>query len=1061
MATDIFISYSTKDLEFVLPLYERIKKSNRSIWINWEDIPTGTYWDEKIAKGIEQASVFLYIISPNSIWTEACLQELGYAYKLNKKLVPLLLKKPDFKNLNGISPELIEQTEDARAELDNRQWFLSFVQTNDFDINFQNLLRAIDADFEYAEEHTRLLVRAKEWENKGRKSSSGLLGWREISKVERWAKQIVPKNNKPLTELHQEFIAASRKFWNRVSLVTNIGLVMVTIIMAVLVIVAENRRGEAELQSRIAISRQLASRSELLRTQETTQLEISSLLAIESLKLYTTFEGDQALRRSLDILPRPSAQVILKPKGNNPYTDITEIAFSPDGHWLAASSMNETIYVWETATWKEVWQLHPPSNNGVVGAVRTLAFSSNSLWLVSGADGGFVQLWDIKTGQEKARMRHENQIFALAFSPDSKLIAAGGDGILNVWETETSRLLFKINGNADVLTFSPDGKLIAIGGASGKIFLINATTGKIVKEKVQMTPDQNNPNSISTLAFSPDGNWLVSGEGSAMGAFLNPRQPVGGRVLVWDTNTGQDISSLKHDDEILSLAFSPNGKWIVSGSYDGTAKVWEAKTGAELNLMRFGQPVTKVLFNKESQLIISGSNDGTTKVWEATTGREISRMVLGEQVKALALTPDESQVAVGGNNGKMQVWKITGQEVLKMAHDSSISSVTFSPDGKWLLSASWDKTARVWNTSTGQEVSHITHEGRIDTAVFSPDGRYVASGSIEGDSTVKVWEASSGREIFQIPTSTMVSGLAFSPNRRWLAVSHGSPSSLGWYIWPPREDTTVTVWEVPSGQKVADLKHDSSVSSLAFSPDGEQLLTGGDNGIARVWKVATATEVSHIKHEQWVVVVAFSPNGKWVASAEGCNPYDPFGMANCKTTLKVWNPATGQEIWKVNDDSPWIINMAFTPDNRFLVASCGGGSLKSICVLETTTGREVNRISHDGTIMSLAFSPDGRNIATAGGDKTILISDISTGKELSRITQDNKILTIAFSPDGHWIASGGLDTTQKKFVRIFALQPEDLIKETCSRLTRNLKPEEWGYYINGVSYETICPNINQ
>ncbi|MCI0553114.1 MAG: WD40 repeat domain-containing protein [Anaerolineae bacterium] len=291
------------------------------------------------------------------------------------------------------------------------------------------------------------------------------------------------------------------------------------------------------------------------------------------------------------------------------------------------------------------------------------------------------------------------------------------------------------------------------------------------------------------------------------------------QVLQNNNFAARPISSMTHDDSVYSVAFSPDGKFVVSGSWDGTARVWEAATGKEISRMTHDDRVNLVAFSPDGKYVVSGGCDkrdtnsdcaqATTRVWEAATGKEISRMT----------------------------------------HDDRVYSIAFSPDGKYVVSGSYDTTARVWEAATGKEISRMTHDNWLTSVAFSPDGKYVVSGSI--DNTALVWEASTGKEIVHM-TQFLLQTVAFSSN--------------GNYVVSGGYDGAVRVWETSTGQEVAHMTHDDVVNSVAFSPDGKYVVSGSSDNTARVWEASTGKEVAHMTQDRGLNAVAFSPDGKYVVS---------------------------------------------------------------------------------------------------------------------------------------------------------------------------------------------------
>ena len=549
---------------------------------------------------------------------------------------------------------------------------------------------------------------------------------------------------------------------------------------------------------------------------------------------------------------------------------VSSVAFSPDGKYVVSGG-GTTASVWEANTGKEIARMI--HNLGV----DSVFFSFDGKIVVSGGcdqlDSNqmcakrFARVWEAATGKEIARMTHDYGFFvSVAFSPDGKYVVSGGDTTARVWEATTGKEIARMTHGWAVssVAFSPNGKyVVSSGSADGTARVWETSTGK---EIVRMTHDSD----VSSVTFSPDGKYVVTGG-------CDQRQYYGSCVLgsarVWKVNTEKEIARMTHDNYGGFVAFSPNSKYVVSGGCDelgsngytcqkGSARVWETVTGKEVASMIHDGLVSPVAFSPDGRYVVSGSQDvvsgsyaGTVSVWDATTGKEIAHMNDG-YATFVAFSPDGKYVVSDGG-ATTNVWEAsTGREIIRMTHDNYRGFVAFSPDGKYVVSSSDNGTARVWEATTGKEIAHMMiYDKYIALVAFSPDGKYVVSGS--GDGTVRVWEAITGKETARMmhDVNGFVTSVAFSPN--------------GKYVVSGSNDGTARVWETTTGKEIARMTHsgsDGHVSSVAFSPDGKYVVSGSYDGTVRVWEATTGKEIARMTHDSQVLSVAFSPNGKYMVS---------------------------------------------------------------------------------------------------------------------------------------------------------------------------------------------------
>ncbi len=490
--------------------------------------------------------------------------------------------------------------------------------------------------------------------------------------------------------------------------------------------------------------------------------------------------------------------------------------------------------------------------------------------------------------------------------------------------------------------------------------------------------------SVTSVAFSPDGNRMVTGSQD-------------GTANVWDAESGLEIASLKgHTSYVYSVSFSPDGRRVATGSYDRTAKVWEMESGKEiLTLKGHLSGVSSVAFCPDGNRVLTGSNDNTAKLWDARDGDEILTLTGHlNGVNSVAVSPEGKRAATASDDNTAKVWDIeSGDLILTLsAHSGFVRSVAFSPDGKRIATGSWDSTARVWDAESGDEILTLRgHSKYVMSVSFSPDGRRLATGGY--DNTAKVWDTTTGRELLTLRGhSRLVSGVTFSPG--------GSRLVTGSY------DKMVKVWDTQGARDTLTLGVLSGpVSAIAFSPSGRRIVTGSSDGTATLWDVESGRELSPLKrHSDDIAFAAFSGDEKRVVTA---------GRDN---TLKVWNVESGEEVLTVSSRSSSVTCAALSPEGkRIITGSHDGTAILSDAAWEVGTGQpELTLTGHSGSVSSVGFSPDGKRVVTGSYDMTARVWDTENGQELLTLTGHSRSVTsVCFSPNGRRVVTASTDDTAR------------------------------------------------
>jgi WD40 repeat protein/serine/threonine protein kinase len=498
------------------------------------------------------------------------------------------------------------------------------------------------------------------------------------------------------------------------------------------------------------------------------------------------------------------------------------VAYSPDGRCLASASQNETVVkVWDTSTGKELCTL-----KGHTSGIHAVAYSPDGRRLASASWDGTVRVWDAASGKQLAKLEgHTHGVRWVVYSPDgSRLASAGQDGTVRVWDATSGKVLLTLHGHTSWLyavAYNPDGGRLASASHDGTVRVWDATTGK------ELLTLKGHAGEVTGVAYSPDGRCLASGSSDST-------------VKVWDAATSHECLILKGFPSAVSdVAFSPDGQRLATAA--GTqreipaggnglmtdqamTKVWDAKTGHELVALQGKTgPTISVAFSPNGWRLATGSEDGTTKLWDAHSGQELLEFKgHTKRVRTVVFSPDGRRLATASWDGTTKVWDADTGGIL-FSLPGIANRVAFSPDGQRLATADWEaSTATIWDALSGQKLLPLTgHEGKVSGVAYSPDGRRLATTGLDG--TARVWDAVTGQPLLILKGhSDRVNGVAYSPDGQRLATTS--------------YDGTVKVWDALRGRELLSLTgHPSAVFCVAFSPDGQRLAMGSSDQTVRIW----------------------------------------------------------------------------------------------------------------------------------------------------------------------------------------------------------------------------------
>ncbi|AFY40426.1 YD repeat protein [[Leptolyngbya] sp. PCC 7376] len=1094
LMTQVFLSHSDEDQEIEDKVRRSLMREGYTVWSSQRDIEAGVDFNAAINRGIETTDNIVYLLSPNSLASEYCQKEIDYALSLNKRIIPLNIAAVDETNL----PAAIQSLQ--YIDLTNG------IEDETYQARLNELLKILNQDKAYFEEHKAILVRGLKWQAQ-QKNNSILLRGHNLREAEAWLKLAAKRSEYAATPLHQEFIQASLDQLEDVALDVFVSYSRSDSDFVRQLNDALQVQGKTTWFDQENIASGTDFQAEIFQGIETCDnfLFVISPNSVNS--PYCAGEVEHAAKlgkRFVTVLHQSVSSASLHPE----LEKVQWIDFNKnDGDFYA--NFSELIRTLDTdrehvrshTKWSQRALDWVNKKRGKDLLLRGNEFAIAENWLKEADDGkktpkpttlqrdfliaskeaieaairrekrismiirtllgvvsvacviAFIQYRQANFQRKRAERVQEGQINALSDYSVSLLenhqdlqslieaIRAGRqlqlqlktvdqstvdavtttlrDALLNIEEVN------RITGHPsaqgiNAVAYSPDESMVATGGADGNIRLWSAEG-----ESIRTLEDHEAP--IYEMEFSPNGKFLLSGSEDFT-------------ARLWDPETGELLRTFEdHDNSIYGVSFSPDSQIIATASVDGTVNIYSVE-GQLLQTLEIDLENYDVSFNADGSAIATASEDGILRFWdlEGELRNEVEAHENG--ISTVAFSPKGDLVATGSWDQTAKLWTIDGESVVTLqGHTDEVNHLFFSDDGEFLVTTSYDNLAKVW--SREGELLHTIrgHEDGVLGVAISKDSSTVKTTSLDG--TARVWDISSLPNVKTFEDQTAdIFEVEFSPDEKWI----GSAGDSGARIWDLE------------GNLISDLDgENNAMRDLAFSQDGRYLATGEENGVVKIWEWTgdNFKLVQTVQNEDAgkMRAIAFHPEGKYLATAgDG-------------VTVQLWT-LDGESVF-VSEVADWTNSIAFSPDGEFLISggwdqmislwdlegnllnsweahpdsinglafgndaqtiiSASNDQTAQIWQLDGASGSPTLTVNHGAEVNKATLSPDGKNLITVGG-QTVKFWDLE-GRLLQTIAAHNDIIYgFALSSDGKQFVTGSYDST----ARLWSYQPKVSEKAT-------------------------------